>query len=256
MLRFPRLIGLAFAGLALPGSALAQGMSFSVYADAAPNSDLSYLYVSSSVIDGSWGCSHFNYMSTVSVYSPSNRSATATAGGLSVSTAIPISAEFGNYTVATYGSYQCSCMPGGSPGFGGGQTVPVKRPGDLRSVPPDSFTYRSPGNYLLTRIWQVYDDQGQTWATSGTSVTESYQAISNGCNIQVSTAPGPVATNNQGRFQDKYGAENDTPNAVPMCLPPQNGSCTSSFTQTIAVGGISFPHQVTYGCSSVSISRQ
>jgi hypothetical protein len=205
------------------------------------------------VIDGRSGCSHSNYFTTVSVYSPSSRSATSSSGGLYASTSIPISAEFGDYTVATTGSYQCSCIFGGTAGFGGGQTVPVRKPGDLRSVPPDSFTYRSLGNYLLTRVWQVYDDQGQAWTKSGTSVTESYQQISNGCNLQVTT--GSTSTNGQGRFDDKYGSENDNPNAVPGCLPPYNGTCTSSFTQNVVVGGISFPHQVTYGCTSVSIGR-
>lgn len=245
----------AVAIATLPTLAQAQGMNFSVYADASPSSDLAYLYVSSSTIDGSWGCSHSNYFSTVSVYSPSNRSSSSSAGGLTASTSIPIAAEFGNYTIATSGTYQCSCIFGGTAGFGGGQTVPVRRPADLRSVPPDNFTYWSLGNYLLTRIWQVYDDQGQTWTRSGTSVSESFQTVTNGCNLTIEPASEPVATNNQGRFNDKYGSLTDNPNAIPGCLPPYNGTCTSSFTQTISVGGVAFPHQVTYGCTSVSISR-
>jgi hypothetical protein len=115
---------------------------------------------------------------------------------MTTATSLPIPAEFGDHFVATSGSYQCSCMHGSTMGFGGGQTVPVKRPGNLQSVPPDSFTYRSLGNYLKTRIWQVFDDQGQTWTISGTSVTESYQPISNGCNVQIQT--GSAATNVKG----------------------------------------------------------
>lgn len=131
--------------------------------------------------------------------------------------------------------------------------ITPRSPQDLRSVPPDSFTYTSPGNYLKARIWQVWDNYGLEWTYSGFPVTESYSTSQNGCNITFAT--GSTTTNNQGRFEDKYG-NYDGSHTIPACALPQYQQCQTLTTQTIVVAGVSFSHDVTWGCFDVQISRQ
>jgi hypothetical protein len=126
-------------------------------------------------------------------------------------------------------------------------------PQDLRSVQPDSFAYSSPGDYLLTRIWQVWDNYGLPWTYSGFPVTESFTIGQNGCNIQLITRS--ASTNNEGRFQDMYG-NFDGNHAIPACAIQQYQQCQTATAQTIIVAGVSFSHDVTWGCFNVQISRQ
>lgn len=98
----------------------AQGMSFSVFTDASANSS-GVITSYSSAIDNSWGCSHWQYSITASIYSPSNRLGTSgSTSGLSASAVLSINDELGNYYVTTSGNYRCSCIGGGYAGFGGG----------------------------------------------------------------------------------------------------------------------------------------
>lgn len=130
-------------------------------------------------------------------------------------------------------------------------TIEPRKPQDLKSVPPDQYTYSSPGDFLRTRIWQVWDNYTLPWNYANFPVTESYDISQNGCNIQIATAS--AATNNQGRFQDQYG-NFDGSHPIPACV--QAPQCTTQTTQTIIVAGVPFSHGVTYTCSDVQISRQ
>jgi len=130
-------------------------------------------------------------------------------------------------------------------------TIQPRQPQDLKSVPPDVFTYNGPGDYLRTRIWQVWDNYDLPWTYGNFPVTESYAINQNGCNIQIISSN--AATNNQGRFQDRYG-NIDGSSVITACA--QFPACTTQATQTITVAGVSFSHGVTYGCSDVQIARQ
>lgn len=143
-------------------------------------------------------------------------------------------------------------MNGSASGSQSAQITP-RTPQDLRSVPPDSFTYRSPGDYLRTGIWEVWDSYGLPWTYSGFPVTESFATGHNGCNLTFGTDS--ASTNSQGRFQDRCG--NVTGNqTIPACALPQYQQCQTESTQTIVVAGYSFSHNVTWGCFDVQISRQ
>ena len=83
------------------------------------------------MIDGSSGCSHCNHSSTVTLRSPSNRSASSTSTGLSSSTNLAFSSEEGNYVISTTTYYNCSCQYGARVSFGGGSVWPI---GTFRAV--------------------------------------------------------------------------------------------------------------------------
>jgi hypothetical protein len=247
-------------GIATP--AAAQTMSFSVNNDTALAGDGLYLY--GDVVDDSSGCSHGGYSTTAEIYSPSGRSASSQSSGLSASTFLALNGESGDYTVDTRGTYQCSCIFGGTAGYGNTQHVTPRTPGDLVSVPPDYWQYVDLGNYLLRRTWQVLDQSGAPYNYGNMTVNEAYSALTNGCNIVVSQGRG--TTNSGGRFCDKYG--NDTGISDPGCTTNpadsnphniqycySNPQCTSQFTQTISIVGFPFSHSVTYACTSVEISR-
>jgi hypothetical protein len=210
------------------------------------------------------GCSHGGYSTTAEIYSPSGRSASSQSSGLSASTFLALNGESGDYTVDTRGTYQCSCIFGGTAGYGNTQHVTPRTPGDLVSVPPDYWQYVDLGNYLLRRTWQVLDQSGAPYNYGNITVNEAYSALTNGCNIVVSQGRG--TTNSGGRFCDKYG--NDTGISDPGCTTNpadsnphniqycySNPQCTSQFTQTISIVGFPFSHSVTYACTSVEISR-
>ena len=123
---------------------------------------------------------------------------------------------------------------------------------DLLSVPPDTFTYTAPGDYLRTRIWQVYDNYQLPWTYANFPVTEAFnEAGPNSCGLTIQT--GSTVTNGDGRFQDQYG---DWDGNHPILQCRIDPTCTSPFTQTITVAGVPFSHGVTYGCSDVQITRQ
>ena len=196
-------------------------MSFSIYTDVTQSQNLT-MEMYATVIDNSWGCTHSGYMTTAHITSPSGRHASHQSSGLHGSVSIPILDEYGDYTVTTSGSYGCSCIFGGTAGYGGGgQTVSPRRPAGLASVPEDQFTYTSPGNYLRTRIWQVKDQHTAPWNYIG-PVSESFEEFAgeNGCNLTIIVDS--TFTNNQGRFQDRYGNHNNQPNPIPACAPQYN----------------------------------
>jgi hypothetical protein len=137
--------------------AQSSGMSISVYTDTTQTVNL-MLDVYATVIDNSWGCTHSSYMTTAYIYSPSGRFESNQTVGMYGSVDIAIDDEFGDYSVHTSGTYTCSCIYGGTAGYGGApQTVTPRQPSDLVGVPPDQYSYTSPGNYLRTRTWQVRD---------------------------------------------------------------------------------------------------
>lgn len=130
-------------------------------------------------------------------------------------------------------------------------TIPGLVPTDLQRAPSvlDTFVYNSPGDYLLTRIWQVYDRDGD-WTFTGQSVNETVTPDpgTNFCNLTIRTAS--TQTNNQGRFEDKYGNANGN-ETIPACAVAP--SCVTSAWQTITVRGVDFSHGLEYSCSGVSI---
>jgi hypothetical protein len=211
---------LLLALLSVARDGLASGMSFSVYTDIDQTQDFSSMYVHATVIDSSWGCSHYSYMTTTHIYSPSSRYASSQSSGMQSTTSISIEGEYGECTAYTSGLYNCSCMGGGTAGYGGsGQPVTPRVPSDLASIPPDQYTYNGPGNYLRTRVWQVKDQYGQAWNYGNMPVSEGFAELGgqNGCNLAIDV--GSASTNSQGRFQDEYGSANQT-NFIPACAPP------------------------------------
>jgi hypothetical protein len=111
------LLGLGLV-LLLPATGMAQTMSFSVYSDAAISEDVSTAYGYNSVSDNSSGCTHSNYTDTIYIYTPNGNNNSAEFGGMSGSIGIPIDGE-GDYTIVTSGTYRCSCIFGGTAGYGG-----------------------------------------------------------------------------------------------------------------------------------------
>jgi hypothetical protein len=100
-------------------------MSFSVYTTSAAGSNETRLYMYATVSDNSSGCVHGSYATTARIVSPTNRTATSQSSGLQASTSILFSGEVGNYSLVTTGSYTCSCIGGGTAGFGGSTTALV-----------------------------------------------------------------------------------------------------------------------------------
>lgn len=107
-----------------PPNALGQQMSFSVYNDidvSWPSSPAVYNFAS--VLDNSWGCSHWSYYSTAKVVSPTNRQATSSVSGLNPTVSLSFTDEEGEWYAVTTGTYSCSCIYGGTASFGGGTSV-------------------------------------------------------------------------------------------------------------------------------------
>jgi hypothetical protein len=135
-----------------------------------------------------------------------------------------------------------------------GQTTLVPRePADLARAGeyPDSFVYTGPGDYLLTRVWQVWDNYGLRWNYDNMPISEWFNIQTNGCNIQIATSD--ATTNAYGRFQDKYG-NYDGQHPIQYCQV--NPNCVTGSRQTIQVAGVDFSHDVTWRCSSVNVARQ
>jgi len=90
-------------------SGQSSGMSISVYTDVYQSEDLN-MVVYATVMDNSWGCGHSGYMTTAYITSPEGRFASHQSSGLYGNVSIPIDAEYGDYSVNTSGTYQCSCI--------------------------------------------------------------------------------------------------------------------------------------------------
>jgi hypothetical protein len=88
--------------LASPRPARAQTMSFSIYNDASASS-AGTITSWSTVVDNSSCYSHSNYMTRLTIWSPTGRSSTQQSSGLYSSTQISIGSDFGEYTMATQG---------------------------------------------------------------------------------------------------------------------------------------------------------
>jgi hypothetical protein len=115
--RFTRIAIILAACCAFAQGAAAQTMSFSTYSDAAANSS-GVINMWTTVVDSSSGCSHGNYLTTARVVSPSNRTSSSSSSGLSSSTNLSIDDEWGDYSLVTTGTYQCSCMFNSTISFG------------------------------------------------------------------------------------------------------------------------------------------
>lgn len=98
-------------------------MSFSVYTGSGVAGDS--VYVNSTVIDNSQGCSHSGYLTTSRIVSPTNRTSSSTSSGLSASTSLAINGEDGDYQTSTIGIYDCTCLDGPG-GYNGGGPINVK----------------------------------------------------------------------------------------------------------------------------------
>jgi hypothetical protein len=114
-----------FMGLVAAEAAQAGTMNFSVYIDhaAGSGSNNTKLYMYSTAYDNSSGCAHSAYSTTARIYSPSGRLGQTTTSGLSASTNLVVGAEYGSYTLVTNGTYNCSCIGGGTGGYGGTPAV-------------------------------------------------------------------------------------------------------------------------------------
>lgn len=104
--------------VANPASALGGfTMSFSVYNDLTSSTTSSNLVAYSNVSDNSTCYQHSSFLTTVTIRSPSGRSASRQTSGLSANTSLTIAGEGGNYHVTTNGTYHCGCS-GLNLGFG------------------------------------------------------------------------------------------------------------------------------------------
>ena len=118
---------LIFGAAPVVSEAQAQQMSFSVYSDFTMHGATFAQWRvtgSTSVMDHSTGCAHWGYITGVTLNSPS-RSGSSTASGLSASTNLLFSAEVGNWSVSTTGSYSCGCIKGGTAMYGGWKGVKI-----------------------------------------------------------------------------------------------------------------------------------
>lgn len=240
------MLGLASSLLEEPARTQSYGMSFSVYTTPSVGGNGLNLVVTSSAYDNSWGCTHTNYYTTSHISSPSGRSASHQASGLSSTTSMAIAGEYGNYQIGTSGTFYCGCSFLNL-GFGGGQTVPVQKPTSLR-VASDTYSHQQFNNYERLRIYEVLDQNGNVISLTGQPVTESYGAWeTNTCGLSPITT-GSTQTNNQGRFQDRYYMS-----GAPNCT--SNPACTSRATQTIKVSGFLVrSNTVTYRCDRVDLA--
>jgi hypothetical protein len=105
--------------LVIASQGIAQQMSFAVYNDVSASGSGNTIYNYGSADDNSWGCSHWGYSTTVRLYSPSGRNSSRS-GSLSANTSLAFADDSGNWGAVTQGTYNCSCMYGGTAGFGGG----------------------------------------------------------------------------------------------------------------------------------------
>jgi len=240
-------------GLAViaPSVVAAQSMSFSVYT--APSAANGSVTVESTVLDYSTGCSHWNYATTAKIYSPSNRSATSTSNGLSAYTSLSFDSEFGTYTTATTGTYNCSCIFGSAAGFGGGQQIQVPRPTNIELTGSGSLGgtpngCSGPPRYFKYRDYQV-KDQNNAAISRSMGITETFSNASPNC-FGVALVEGGGATNGQGQFRDYLW----------LCDAPGcngGGSCTLTRTQTFSADGQSLSPSFaqTYTCSNVTVQE-
>lgn len=132
--------------------------------------------------------------------------------------------------------------------------LPLRQPWGLTNdINVETFVYNGPGDYLRSRGYVVYDQYGWVWGFVD-SVTEWYEQHGlNECNI-ISVDTGQGATNEVGRFSDRYG-NHDGNSAIPACALPQYQACRSEFNQFINVAGVTFDHPVTWRCDDVHVSR-
>jgi hypothetical protein len=233
------------------GTLHAQGMSFSVYMDTTPGE--SSLYMVTSVADNSWGCSHGGYMTTARLTSPSGRTVASQSSGLQASTSLDYNDEYGDYSVATDGSYQCSCIFGGTAGFGGSQTTFVQRPTSLNMYKTDALTGTPTGCSVPARYWnfrdyQVMDQQTPPQAILKVmSMKETFTTPTNTC--QVSFVAGDQPTGSSGQFRDQFFMCGP----VPVC--DGGGSCQTVRSQTWKADGNQVgQYTITYTCSGVTIN--
>ena len=238
--------------LATSGRAQA-AMSFSVYTDAVQS--LNRVQVFSTVIDGSSGCSHWGYMTTASIRTPSNRSASTSNFGLQSNTSIAINAEYGNYVATTSGSYSCSCIFGGTASFGGGRTVTVQKPtslkmynsGSLGGTPQQCSAFSPPNvRYYRYRDYQVQDQNSQPILRK-LQMQESFTTSQNTCNV--SFVQGSTVTGDSGQFRDTFFM------CGPVAACNNGGSCTTVRNQTWRADGNTVgQYAITYTCSTVTVS--
>lgn len=137
------------AVLMIPGISAGQTMSFSVYTDSAVTGDGLTMYMYATTVDNSSGCSHINYASTATIYSPSGRSASSTYSGLYTTTQMATDFEIGEWGLVTTGTYNCSCIGYGQASYG-------------HNEPVQSVTYRHHYNLKEVRsgkdLWVLDSD--------------------------------------------------------------------------------------------------
>lgn len=226
-------------------------MSFSVYTVGSVSGGV--VYASSSVVDNSWGCAHSGYSTSTKITSPCGRTAIGQSSGLQASTQLGVNAEFGGYTIATIGSYYCSCAMAWA-GFGGGQTIDVRQPYFLHTyadylLPPGPEAGGGRGSKLYWRVrnYQVQDTNYQP-INRVMSVQEFFNPFLNLCG-DVQLEEGGGLTQPAGTYRDNLYLD------TPRCRPGGNYQCFISRDQLFTVEGVSVNpafHQE-YFCDRVEI---
>lgn len=218
-------------------------MSFSVYNGGSVSNGV--VYANSSVIDNSWGCTHSGYWTSATIRSPSGRSAVGQSSGLQASTSLALAGEFGNYQIVTFGTYYCSCAMA-TAGFGGGQTLPVKRPYFLHKY-ADFYKYPTPYLYHRVRDYQVQD----TNYAPIQRVMSTYEWFQNGIwgcgEVQIDQGGGPTTAS--GTFRDNLYLD------TPRCRPGGSYNCFISRDQHWEIDGIPVNpvFQLQYTCDQIKV---
>jgi hypothetical protein len=146
-----------------PSPGVCQTMSFSTYNDINADSDLTTLYGYGSVDDNSSGCSHYNFLTTASIYSPSNRSSSSAQGGYEATTSLSFDAEEGDWAVSDYTTYNCSCMMGGQLAIGMGLPVAVALTATYWQAPEEVYV----GSIKFCRYWGLACSGGSPSCANG-----------------------------------------------------------------------------------------
>jgi hypothetical protein len=214
--------------IAYPTLVHAQTMSFSVYTDASSPDDLT-LYMTANVVDNSSGCSHGGYTTTAHITSPSGRVAMSTQSGLQSTTSLQILAESGDFQLDTSGQYTCSCIFGGTAGYGGSAQVQPRVPTYIRKLGNPRWTQGPPYPYRRIQSYQVFDKDCFPMG-AGHQFSETYGPISRNatdpaCLSTIKQGGGP--TDGSGSYDDEYSLQPDENAGTNPSNP-----CYSKATQT------------------------
>lgn len=132
--------------------------------------------------------------------------------------------------------------------------LPGRIPGNV-TTEMDSFQFYSPGSYLRTRHYRVWDNYDRWFSFSGTPVTEAiWTSGANGCNI-TGYAIGTGSLNSEAKFEDKYGDLTGGNAPIPACLLESHRGCVTYSTQAWSIASWVYMHPIEWRCDNVVVYR-